>query len=158
MATVAPLKIETLPAFKTGDLDWHHIVGGKEFPFPIDYRLALLGAQPADHRIDFLVWWSPDAYCHTHRHLADTTTLVLEGEHYIREESPTQTILKTRKSGHYAFSPAGDVHVEYGGREGALVFFSMRAPDGRLYEVFGPNNEILKVTTIDDVVNGRLLD
>ncbi len=158
MASIAPLETLQRPAFNADNLHWHHIVGGTEFDFPIDYRLALLGAQPQYHRVDFLVWWAPDAYCHTHRHLADTTTLVLEGEHLIREETPTQTVLKTRVAGHYAFTPAGDVHAEYGGAKGALVYFSMSAADGRLYEVFGPNNEVLKITTIDDLVNGRLLD
>jgi hypothetical protein len=158
MANVAPLRAEALPAFKTGELEWHHIVGGPEFAFPIDYRLAVLGAQPRHRRIDFLVWWAPDAYCHTHRHLADTTTLVLEGEHHIVEVAPTQTVHKTRRAGHFAISPAGDLHLEYGGSAGALVYFSMHAPDGRLYEVLGPRDEVLKVTTIDDLVGGRLLE
>jgi hypothetical protein len=158
MASVQPIQTPVVPQFKTADLNWHILKGGPEFDYPIDYSLALLGAQPEHGRIDFLVRWEADAYCHFHSHLADTTTMVLEGEHHIVETTPTQTIHKVRTVGHYAYSPGGDVHMEYAGPEGTLVFFSMAAADGRLFEVLDRDHNILTVTTIDDIVAGRLVE
>ncbi len=158
MASVEPLRRASVPEFKTGDLDWHYLKGGPEFDYPIDYSLALLGAQPDKGRIDFLVRWEPDAYCHFHRHLGDTTTLVLEGEHHVVETTATQTLHKIRTVGHYAHNPGGDVHMEYAGPQGTLVFFSMNASDGRLFEILDRDNNILTVTTIEDIVAGRLVE
>jgi hypothetical protein len=157
MASVTPLERPPVPAFKTGDLAWQVIKGGPEFKLPIDYSLALLRHYPEQGRIDFLVRWAPNSYCHFHRHLGDTTTMVLEGEHHIVDTGPTETVHKTRTVGHYAHSPAGDLHQEYGGPQGSLLFFSMHSPDGRLFEIMGPDDQVAIVATIDDIVSGRLV-
>ena len=124
-----------VPQFKTDELDWHYLKGGPEFDYHIDYSLALLGADPKAGRCEFLVRWESDAYCHYHRHIGDTTILVLEGEHHVVETSPTETVHKTRTAGHYAHNPGGDVHMEYAGPQGTLVYFSMHTPDGRLFDI-----------------------
>lgn len=124
----------------------------------VDAGYANAGTPWRASRIDFLVRWEADAYCHFHSHLADTTTMVLEGEHHIVETTSTQIIHKVRTVGHYAYSPGGDVHMEYAGPEGTLVFFSMAAADGRLFEVLDRDHNILTVTTIDDIVAGRLVE
>jgi len=158
MASVQPLQTQYRPDFRFADLDWHYLKGGPGFGYHIDYSLALLKAHPERGHIDFLVRWEPNAYCHFHRHVGDTTTLVLQGEHHVVETTATQVVHKTRTVGHYAYSPAGDVHMEYAGPAGTLVLFSMYAPDGRLFEILDRDNQVLTVTTIDDVVAGRLVE
>jgi len=116
----------------------------------------VLGTRPEDGRIDFLVKWEPDSYCHYHRHVGQTTSIVLEGEHHIVETSPTQTIHKTRTVGHYANNPAGDIHMEYGGPKGSVLFFSMHTPDGNLFEILDQNDNVLGVATIENLVSGKL--
>jgi hypothetical protein len=143
-------------AFRTDSIEWQRILGTPRFDYPIDYWVAVLGVQPALGRIDFLSKWEPNAYCHYHRHLGPTTLLVLEGEHHVIESGPTETVHKIRRPGHFARNPGGDVHMEHGGPEGAVVYFSIEAVEGRLFDVLASDGRILVTATIDDFVSGRL--
>jgi len=156
MAAVSKLPVNPVSGFPPNSIQWVHIEGSPHFDYPIDYWLAILGARPEKGSIDFLTKWAPDSYCHFHRHLGDTTTLVLEGEQHIVETTPTQTLHKIRKPGHYARTPGGDVHMEYGGPEGAVVFFSVQAVDGRLFEVLDKDENVLAVATIENFLSGKL--
>ena len=138
------------------NLDWMWFRGGPRFDYPIDYGLAVLGARPAEGRIDFLGRWKAGAYCHFHRHVGDTTTLVMEGEHHVVDITDAGEHHRIRPAGHYAHSPAGDLHMEYAGPSGSLLFFSMHTQDGRVFEVLDKDRAILSVVTIDDMVSGRL--
>ncbi len=142
--------------YKTDAIEWQRIVGTPRFDYPIDYWVAVLGVQPELGRIDFLSKWAPNAYCHYHRHLGPTTLLVLEGEHHVVETTPTETVHKVRTAGHFARNLGGDVHMEYGGPQGAVVFFSVEAVDGKLFDVLDAKGKVLVTATIDDFVNGRL--
>ncbi|QQS14446.1 MAG: hypothetical protein IPK81_09955 [Rhodospirillales bacterium] len=144
------------PAIDFERLDWMWFKGGPRFDYPIDYGLAVLGARPAEGRIDFLGRWAPGAYCHFHRHTGDTTTLILEGEHRVLDVTDAGDRLRIRPRGDYAHSPAGDLHMEYAGPAGSLVFFSMTTPDGRVFEVLDKDRKLLSTVTIDDMVSGRL--
>jgi hypothetical protein len=89
--------------------------------------------------LDLLVKWEPDAYCHFHRHVADTTLLVLQGEQHVAEvdEHGNEIGRKLRKAGEYARKAGGEAHMEWGGPEGAVVFFSLQAQekDGPIFEL-----------------------
>lgn len=156
MAELHEFRPSEVSGFDTSNIEWVHLEGGDEFDYPIDYWLAILGTRPDTGRVDFLGKWEPNAYCHYHRHLCETTALVLEGEHHLVETNATETIHKTRKPGHYAHNPAGDLHMEYAGPNGSVVFFSMHTPDGRLFEVLDQNEKVLTVATIEDFAAGRL--
>ena len=137
-------------------ITWIHLAGSPRFDYPIEYWVAVLGVQPEKGRIDFLSKWAPNSYCHLHRHIGETTTLVLEGEQHIVETTPTQTIHKVRKPGFYAHTPGGEVHMEYGGPEGTVVFFSCHADNGRLFEVLDTEENVLAVATIEGFLSGKL--
>lgn len=154
MADVSKIQPSPVSGFKTDSIEWIHLEGGPEFDFPIDYWIAILGARPEAGCVNFLVKWEPDAYCHFHRHLGDTTTLVLEGEHHVVETTATETVHKIRTPGHYACNPAGDVHMECGGPEGAVVFFSMQTKDDRLFDILDKDENILAVANIEQFVDG----
>lgn len=143
--------------FDTSHIEWVHFTGGPRFDYPIDYALAVLGAQPGIGALDMLMKWAPNAYCHFHRHLAATTTLVLEGEQHIHETTDTDEIIhKIRKAGDYAHSPGGDMHMEQAGPEGALVFFGLQSADGRLFETLDKEGNVLATATIEDWAAGRI--
>ncbi len=144
------------PAADFANLNWMWFRGGPRFDYPIDYGLAVLGARPAEGRIHFLGRWKAGAYCHFHRHVGDTTTLVLEGEHHVVDITEAGEHHRIRPAGHYAHSPAGDLHMEYAGPAGSLLLFSMHTQDGRVFEVLDKDRAILSVVTIDDMVSGRL--
>ncbi len=156
MASVEKLKPRPFSGYNTDNIEWIHLEGGPDFDYPIDYWIAVLGGREQGGCLDFLVKWEPDSYCHYHRHLGATTTLMLEGEHHVVETSATEIIHKTRKPGHFVRNPPGDLHMEYAGPQGSVVFFSMQADDGRLFEILDKHENILAVATIEDLVAGRL--
>ena len=65
--------------------EWLHFGADPRFEYPIDYAIRILGWSPDTQTVDFLGRWAPHAYCHFHRHLGATTSLVLEGEHHTVE-------------------------------------------------------------------------
>ena len=64
MAAVTTLPSSPISGFNLNNLKWMHFEGGPEFDYPINYWLAILGAQPEAGRLDFLVKWEPESYCH----------------------------------------------------------------------------------------------
>ena len=138
--------------FDNDGLGWVHLEGGDEFDYPIDYWAAVLGVRPDGH-VDMLYRWEPNSYCHFHRHLAETTTTVLRGEHHVVEmKNGVELEHKVRPAGDYVHKPSGDVHMEYAGPEGSLVLFHLYAPDGRFFEILDKDENVLSVTTTEDIL------
>ena len=100
--------------------------------------------------------WAPNAYCPFHKHLGNTTSLVLEGEHHTVETLDGESIHKVHQAGDHAQNPGGDVHMEFAGPQGSVVFFSMQAVDGKLFEVLGRAERVLNVTILDDFLAGNM--
>jgi hypothetical protein len=145
--------------FDTSQIEWTHFQGSPRFDYPIDYAVAVLAAQPELGALDLLVKWAPNAYCHFHRHLAATTTLVLAGEQHIRETGPDgEAVHIVRTAGDYARSPGGDVHMERAGPDGLMVFFGMQSADGRLFETLDKDHNVLATATIENWAAGRIKD
>lgn len=138
------------------DLNWLHITGTPRFDYPIDYSVAVLHVDAKAGRIDFLSRWEPNAYCHYHRHLGETSLLVLEGEHHVVEAHERETVHKIRQPGFFATNPGGDLHMEYGGPEGTLVYFSCKAVDGRLFDVISRDGTVITSATVEDFTSGRI--
>ncbi len=147
--------MEPLFQFDTSHLEWTRMKGGPDFDYQIDYELAVLGAQPELGCLDLLVRFAPNSYCHFHRHCAATTTLVLEGEQHVYEIADDgERIHKVRKAGAYARSPGGDVHMERGGLNGALVFFGMHSPSGKLFDLLDADQNVLVSSTVAEMAQG----
>ena len=106
----------------TRALQWVRVTGSPRFDYPIDYEVAVLDVDVAAGRIDFLSRWAPQAYCHFHRHLGETSVLVLEGEHNVVEEGATETVHKQRKPGFFATNPAVTCTWSMVGPRGAGLF------------------------------------
>ena len=108
-----------------------------------------------DGHVELLYWWEPNSYCHFHRHTATTSSLVLKGElHVINIDPKTGEELgvKIRPAGDFASKPPGDVHMERGGPEGALVFFSLYSEDGSLAETLASDGRVLSTSTMDPIL------
>jgi hypothetical protein len=137
-------------------LEWMHLVGDETFDYPIDYWAAVLNAR-ADGHIDMLFKWEPNSYCHFHRHLVETTTTVLQGEHHLVDMvKGVEGEHRVRTEGDYSHKPADEVHMEYAGPQGSLLLFNMYAPDGRLFEILDKDENVLQLATIEDFASGRL--
>jgi hypothetical protein len=136
------------------DLKWKRFTEGDDFDYPIDYSAALLHARTDGH-VDLLYRWEPNSYCHFHRHTAETTSTVLEGElHVIDIDLGTGEEIgrKVRRAGDYAHKAPGDVHMECGGPEGALVLFSLYSSDGKLAESLAKDGSVLNTSTMDQIL------
>jgi len=141
--------------FNTSDLRWIENKGSPRYDYPIDYDIAVLGSQPELGRIDLLIRWAPDSFCHFHRHVAATSTLVIEGEHHVIDvgHDGNEADHDVRPASSYRISGGGDTHMEQGGPEGSLVLFSMHQRSGRLFEVLDrTTHEVIATTTIDTLV------
>ncbi len=132
--------------------------GGPEFDYPIEYDVAVLGSQPDHGSLDLLVRFAPHSHCHFHRHVAATRTLVLQGEHHVFDVEPDGgTVHKVKPAGTYGQSPGGEVHMERGGPDGAIVLFALHSPTGVLFESLDRDHNIMATSTIESMAEGPLM-
>lgn len=139
---------------ENNNLRWKHFTGSDRFDYPIDFYSALLSVRPEGH-IELLYWWEPNSYCHFHRHTANTTSLVLKGELQVIDvdlKTGKELGIKIRPVGDFASKEPGDVHMERGGPEGALVFFSLFTEDGSLAETLSQDGRVLSTSSIDPIL------
>jgi hypothetical protein len=130
------------------EIKWRHFKDADSFGYPIDYEAALLSIREDGH-VDMLYRWAPNSYCHFHRHTAITTSTILAGELHVTDFDPetgAEGETRIRKAGDYASKSAGDVHMEKGGPEGALVLFNLFAQDGSLAESLSTDGTLLSVS------------
>jgi len=152
MAHKAGLVIPQALDFDFGSIDWIQYQADPRFDYPIDYAIGFLGVVPETKTVDFVGRWAPNSYCHFHRHLADTTSLILAGEHHTIETINGEAVHKVRRAGDYANKAGGEAHMEYAGPDGSLVFFSMRAGDGMIFDVLGDGENILRSVSFEEFI------
>jgi hypothetical protein len=141
---------------QSNHLDWQRLTGTPQFDYPIDYSVAVTRVDRAAGQIEFLAQWASNAYCHYHRHLGRTASWVIQGEHHLVETTETQTLHKIRRPGFRGQSPAGEIHMEYGGADGSTVLFLCEAVDGNLFDIVAKDGTILATATLEEFASGRL--
>ena len=110
----------------------------------------LLNVDLEARQADMLVKFEPDSECLYHRHAATTTTLVLEGELRIREQTERGEQLKVKPAGSYSIGGEGEVHIEGSGDEPTIIFFSMRTKGDVIYELLNPDLTLRRSITVAD--------
>ena len=153
---MAGFSSDALGRFQSNRLDWQPLKGGPRFDYPIDYSVAVTDVDRAAGAIEFIARWAPNAYCHYHRHLGRTESRVLQGEQHIVESTALQVVHKARRSGFQGQTPAGELHMEYGGANGATVIFLCEAIDGNLFDIVAKDGTVIATATLDDFASGRL--
>jgi len=134
------------------NVEWTEIQGEPDLGYKCDYAMAVLGYQEDNGTLDLLVKFAPDSHCHFHRHIAATTTLVLEGEHHVFEHNDDgDKIHKIKPAGTYSHSSGGEVHMERGGPEGATVFYALQSPSGVLFELLDNDQNVIAENTIAEM-------
>ena len=141
------------------NLKWRRYTEGDAFDYPIDYSDAVLDVRE-DGRLEILVKWEPNCYCHFHRHTAETSSLVLEGELLVTDidiETGKEIAQRVRVAGDFVHKQPGDVHMEQGGANGALVLFNIYAPseDGKLAESLKKDGSLISTSTIGKILRKR---
>ena len=95
---------------------------------------SILHVDQGSNTVDFLVKFEPGTKVLYHRHLARTCTFIIEGEHVIYEKDGS--IREIRPVGRYSLTEiTGDVHSEGGGKDGCILFYSVRGDNEALFEM-----------------------
>jgi len=134
---------ETRFRFDTRDVEWRDFITDGCY-----YRL--LHVDLAARQADMLVKFDARSQCLYHRHAARTTTLVLEGELRIREQTAEGERIKVKPPGSYSIGGEGEVHIEGSGDEPTIVFFSMRSEGDVIYELLNPDLSLRRSITVQD--------
>ena len=122
-----------------GKLIWKHYSEDENHPFPVSYWGSILDIDDVGH-VSALYCWDPGQFCHFHRHVCATTSIVLVGELHVETIKNGEVVdTAIRRVGDYAKKPPGDVHMEQGG------------PDGQLTEQLDKDGNTLRTLTTDDL-------
>ena len=130
--------------FDTNEVDWKDFITSGCY-----YKL--LDVNVVTRTADMLVKFEPGARCLYHRHVAPATSLVLEGElHIFDQTSAGETLRVVKPAGMYTSGAEDDVHVEGGGENGVIVYFSMRGTSDHIYDLLDSKLNLKRAITIQD--------
>ena len=142
--------------FDTSNLRWMVSDGDGSTSYRIHQETSILGYDRVAGTLDMLVRFDNcGGHCPAHRHVTTTSVLVLDGEQHLDDMLPGgQRVHKVRKAGEYHLT-TGDTHphMERGGSDGALVFYSHHTDDGSLYELVDEKGEVIYVVTLDGLAD-----
>ena len=156
MNAVPDLVSNLTSGYDASSLQWKRLIDPKNtFDYHIDYWVAIIGFDMEKKHVDFLGKWEPNSYCHFHRHLAATTSIVLAGEHHLVDDNGGDEIHKIRTRGDIARTEAGESHRDYGGSEGSMLLFSMDCDGGEVFQVLNEKEEAIVSLSFDDFVTGN---
>jgi quercetin dioxygenase-like cupin family protein len=123
--------MSTLP-FDIRNVEWYTLEG---LPH-IAYHICAVDEET--RIVDILFKFDANTKIALHRHKADYTTLVLQGE--LRIYRPNGALKEIRPVGSYVAGKAnGEPHTEGGGDQDVIAFFSNRNVDGAVYELLDEN-------------------
>jgi len=130
--------------FDNGKIKW------KEFVTEGCYYRILNVNIPA-HSTDFLVKFEPGSRCLYHRHVAPTTSLVLEGALHVLEQMPDgKEVRKIKPAGTFSSGAENEIHIEGAEGDGAIVYFSLRGTDDHIYDLLNTDLTLRKAITTQD--------
>lgn len=129
--------------FDTSDIEWKKFITDGTW-----YKLLHVDV-PA-RTADMIVKFEPGARCMYHRHAATTMSLVLEGELHVTEMSPEGEQTRVKRAGDFSAGSKGEIHIEGGGNEGVVVYFSMRGDTDQIYDLLNADLSLRKAITVQD--------
>ena len=140
MSTAASLM--TARQFDEQNIQWRELEGFKHM------MVSIFFVDEARNRVDFLIKFDPNEKVLLHRHLADTNTFVIEGDHVIYE--PDGSVREVRTVGQYTFGTGRDAHDEGGGPNGCILYYSVRGETDALFDMLDANlNAVAALHTAD---------
>jgi hypothetical protein len=130
------------PQFDDRNIRWRELPGFKHM------MVSIFFVDEARNRVDLVIKFDPNEKVLLHRHLADTNTFVVEGEHVIYE--PDGRVRESRPVGHYTFGTGRDAHDEGGGPNGCVLYYSVRGDSDTLFDMLDANlNAVATLRTSD---------
>lgn len=129
--------------FDTSDVDWKNFITEGVY-----YKILNINVEA--RTADLLAKFAPGKQCLYHRHVAQTISLVLEGELHIIEKTPEGDVHKIKTAGTFSSGAVDEIHIEGGGEEGAIVLFSFRGTSDRLYDLLNEDLTLMQSITVQD--------
>ena len=103
---------------------WYHVLN-------VDNELKI---------VDLLLKFAANERVVLHRHHADYSTFIIQGE--LRLYNADGDLTEIRPTASFVQKPAGGApHTEGGGNEECIAWFSNKGTDGVIYEILGPDGE-----------------
>lgn len=124
VAVASPM---TARQFDDHNIQWRELEGFSHM------MVSIFFIDEARNRVDLLIKFDPNEKVLLHRHLADTNTFVVEGDHVIYE--PDGSVRETRPVGQYTFGTGRDAHDEGGGPNGCVLYYSVRGESDALFDM-----------------------
>jgi len=126
----------TAGTFDQSNIKWNTLEG-------IDHVwYHVLKVDPDAKVVDLLLKFAANQRIVLHRHHADYSTFIIQGELRIYDESGELTEIRPTAS--FVEKPAGgSPHTEGGGDADCIAWFSNRGTDGIIYEILAPNQETI---------------
>ena len=131
-------------AFDEHNLRWFNFGEFKHFVF------AMLDVDRERKVVDLILKFEPNERIFLHRHLAQTNTFVVQGEHRMYE--PDGRLKEIRPVGSYTSSAPGTPHREGGGAEVCIVFYSIRAESEAVFEVYDDSEKSTGFLNLQDFI------
>jgi hypothetical protein len=125
MTTAASLM--PAPQFDDQNIQWRELEGFKHM------MVSIFFVDEDRNRVDFLIKFDPNEKVLLHRHLVDTNTFVVEGDHVIYE--PDGSVREVRPVGQYTFGTGRDAHDEGGGPNGCVLYYSVHGESAALFDM-----------------------
>lgn len=129
--------------FDQSNINWNSLEG-------IDHVwYHVLKVDPDAKVVDLVLKFAANERIVLHRHHADYSTFIMQGELRLYDEKGELT--EIRPTGSFVEKPGGGApHTEGGGDVDCIAWFSNRGTDGTIYEILGPNGETLATLGLQD--------
>ena len=128
--------------FDEQNIQWRELEGFKHM------MVSIFFVDEARNRVDLLIKFDLNEKVLLHRHLADTNTFVIEGDHVIYE--PDGSVREVRPVGQYTFGTGRDAHDEGGGPNGCILYYSVRGETDALFDMLDASlNVVATLHTAD---------
>lgn len=143
VGTNAAAAVPDTAAFDQSNVKWNTLEG-------IDHVwYHVLKVDSEAKVVDLLLKFAANQKIVLHRHHADYSTFIIQGELRLYNEGGELTEIRPTAS--FVEKPGGGApHTEGGGDVDCIAWFSNRGADGTIYEILGPNQETVATLGLQD--------
>jgi len=143
VGTSAAAAVPDAAAFDQSNINWNTLEG-------IDHVwYHVLKVDTEAKIVDLLLKFAANQKIVLHRHHADYSTFIIQGE--LRLYNENDELTEIRPTASFVEKPAGGApHTEGGGDVDCIAWFSNRGADGMIYEILGQDNETVATLGLQD--------
>lgn len=132
----------TAHQFDDRNIQWRELAGFKHM------LVSIFFVDEEKNLVDLIIKFDPNEKVLLHRHLADTNTFVIAGDHVIYE--PDGRVREVRPVGRYTFGTGRDAHDEGGGPNGCTLYYSVRGETDALFDMLDADLNVVATLRTGD--------